>query len=61
MTAAPAPRANQKTSFSPALKRPAGGCFDLMKPPPSFSRDVDLPWNIVSDPQCHDQDQAGRE
>src|SRR5260370_24859402 len=34
MTATPAPRANQNTSFSPGLKRPDGACFDLMKPPP---------------------------
>src|SRR5258707_9575273 len=32
VTVAPAPRANQNTNFSPALKRPAGACFDLMKP-----------------------------
>src|SRR4029078_8770262 len=38
MTATPAPRANQKTSFSPALKRPEGACFDLMKPPPCLTQ-----------------------
>src|SRR3979490_1014158 len=40
MTAIPAPRANQNTSFSPALKRPDGACFDLMKPPPCLTQSM---------------------
>jgi hypothetical protein len=36
-TAAPAPIAPQNTSFSPALKRRAGACFDLMTPPPCLN------------------------
>src|SRR2546423_3464642 len=38
MTATPAPRANQNTSFSPALKRPDGACFALIKPPPCLTQ-----------------------
>src|SRR5260370_16892198 len=40
MTATPAPRENQNTSFSPALKRPDGARFDLMKPPPCLTHSM---------------------
>src|SRR6267378_6608299 len=48
VTVAPAPRANQNTNFSPALKRPAGACFDLMKPPPCLIQSMSTFCGILS-------------
>src|SRR3977135_2879615 len=48
ITATPAPRANQNTSFSPALKRPDGACFDLMKPPPCLTQSMSTFCGMLS-------------